>query len=88
MDKSVLKIIDASINRALEGIRVCEDVMRFSVQSGEHSKKLKDLRHSIVKAAEKYPVHGLLDARDTKSDPIKFNDNECYQDICSAKIYN
>ncbi len=43
------RIIDANINRISEGLRVLEDIARFSTNSNDIIKSLKELRHNIRK---------------------------------------
>ncbi|MCX8131742.1 MAG: thiamine phosphate synthase [Clostridia bacterium] len=45
----ILRILDANINRASEGIRVLEDVARFYFNDKNLSEELKKLRHSVRK---------------------------------------
>ncbi|MGB3081512.1 MAG: hypothetical protein WBB86_00820, partial [Candidatus Omnitrophota bacterium] len=52
MDKGVYRIIDANLNRAREGIRVCEDIIRFSSEDERLTRRLKKLRHDIFGAIE------------------------------------
>ncbi len=47
MDKGVYRIIDANLNRVMEGIRVCEDISRFASDNERLTRKLKDLRHEV-----------------------------------------
>ncbi|MDO8662721.1 MAG: thiamine-phosphate pyrophosphorylase [Candidatus Omnitrophota bacterium] len=44
---TVNRIIDANINRAKEGLRVCEEITRFILNSHSLSLELKTLRHEI-----------------------------------------
>jgi thiamine-phosphate pyrophosphorylase len=45
-----LRIIDANINRATEGLRVAEDIVRFVLDDGKLTSKLKNIRHEIVRS--------------------------------------
>jgi thiamine-phosphate pyrophosphorylase len=45
--KSINRIIDANINRAKEGLRVCEDIARFIFNNREFTLKLKKIRHKV-----------------------------------------
>ena len=52
---SILRIIDANINRAKEGCRVCEDIMRLAFNDKNNTLKLKKIRHhvsSIINSSE------------------------------------
>ena len=46
-DKTINRIIDANINRAKEGLRVCEEVARFILESKVLTCEFKKLRHKI-----------------------------------------
>jgi hypothetical protein len=58
--KNAYSIIDANINRAKEGLRVCEDITRFILDSKKLSSKLKSLRHSV-------DLYSLMFSRDYSS---------------------
>jgi hypothetical protein len=47
--ESVLRIIDANLNRCREGLRVVEDGMRFVLNDGFIYKKIRKIRHSVDK---------------------------------------
>lgn len=44
---SINRIIDANINRAKEGLRVCEEITRFLLDNPRLTSQLKALRHKI-----------------------------------------
>jgi thiamine-phosphate pyrophosphorylase len=44
---AVLRMIDANFNRAMEGLRVCEDVNRFIYNEDVLTRRLKSLRHDL-----------------------------------------
>jgi len=71
MDHEIYTAIDANINRAAEGIRVCEDIFRFSVKN-KISGEFKNLRHKITVAVSSIPGGTLLAARDILKDKQKF----------------
>lgn len=48
---SVLRIIDAGLNRVREGWRVMEDAARFHLDSGDLCERLKSLRHDLARSA-------------------------------------
>lgn len=73
MKDNVYTVIDACVNRAIEGLRVCEDIFRFALHHPVSS-EFKVLRHSIRDAVSKIPVSQLLDSRDIGSDSQKFID--------------
>ncbi|MFC1595745.1 thiamine-phosphate pyrophosphorylase [Candidatus Margulisiibacteriota bacterium] len=47
MDDKYLRIIDANLNRAKEGLRVVEEVARFILNDEQLSKNLKTVRQSL-----------------------------------------
>lgn len=68
--KSFLKIIDANVNRAKEGIRVIEDISRFLIINKKTMTYLKNIRHQInilIKKVEP-DYKKLLKARDSETD--------------------
>lgn len=76
MDRFTASAIDANINRALEGLRVCEDIMRFSLRRHEHSPRFKELRHAVKNAAAVFSADLLLAGRDVAGDGQRFADDE------------
>lgn len=75
MNGNILTAIDACVNRAMEGLRVCEDIFRFALHH-PLSSELKNLRHGIRDALSGIPVSSLLGARDIAADSQKFTDTE------------
>ncbi len=73
MDRGILTAIDANLNRVLEGLRVCEDILRFNVRNGI-SEEIKKLRHGIVALVRIIPSAELLASRDVEADSQKFVD--------------
>ncbi|MDR0617489.1 MAG: hypothetical protein LBG23_01765 [Endomicrobium sp.] len=47
--ESVLRIIDANLNRCREGLRVVEDSLRFVLNDGKLYKKVRAIRHNTDK---------------------------------------
>ena len=67
MDKGVYRIIDANLNRVMEGIRVGEDIIRFSSDNERLTRRLKNLRHNVfhaVKDLHKKHLKELFSSRD------------------------
>lgn len=69
-DKTVYRIIDANINRAKEGLRVCEEIARFSLDNRSLTAGLKKLRHALDGALIQLPAGSsdLLRQRNSRSD--------------------
>lgn len=70
MNKDKLyRIIDANINRACEGVRVCEEIVRFACDDAEATSLLKNIRHNIKTAFPKdFDYFSIKLARDTAGD--------------------
>lgn len=68
--QAVLRLVDANANRALEGIRVCEEIVRFHVESGRMFRRLRALRHGIAQAVRQLPASpvDLVRARGSRRD--------------------
>ena len=47
MKAKVFRIIDANLNRSREGLRVCEDIARFVLDSKALTRELKSARHEV-----------------------------------------
>ncbi len=48
----VSRIIDANINRAKEGLRVCEEIARFILDNRLLTSRLKLIRHTLTSLSE------------------------------------
>ncbi len=63
------RILDASANRAREGLRVIEDYVRFALDDPMLTRRLKDCRHRLAEATRGLDADGRLVAgRDTLGD--------------------
>jgi thiamine-phosphate pyrophosphorylase len=74
MDKGVYRIIDANLNRVMEGMRVCEDIIRFTSDNEKLTYKLKTLRHEIfdsIKDLRMQYLDELVSSRDLNDVGIK-----------------
>jgi len=49
---SINRIIDANINRAKEGLRVCEEIVRFTLNNRQLTSEFKRVRHKITLLVE------------------------------------
>lgn len=79
IDKNILRIIDVNLNRAKEGLRVCEDITRFILNDPASTKALKSLRHRIqdIIASSNMDNKFLCMARNVKGD--------CGTDFCGLE---
>ena len=68
--RSVLRLIDASANRALEGLRVCEEVVRFHLESRPLFRRCRALRHAVAGTVRRLPASPveLVQARGSARD--------------------
>ena len=62
-----LRIIDANLDRATEGLRVLEDVARFVLDFAQLAMRLKELRHRLHDAFPEFTVQ-LISSRDSAGD--------------------
>jgi thiamine-phosphate pyrophosphorylase len=62
-----MRIIDANLNRASEGLRFMEDVARFLLNDAALSEQLKTARHGLAREARALGVQ-LLSQRDSEGD--------------------
>ena len=69
-DRRWLRIVDANLNRAREGLRVCEDVARLGYDDPQLTGDLKRVRHEVTAAGRRLPVswRDLLAARGAERD--------------------
>lgn len=75
INKQVLRILDANLNRAKEGLRVCEDTLRFIFNSQGLTKEFKIIRHRISEGTRllDIKIYELLNERDILGDIGKIN---------------
>jgi thiamine-phosphate pyrophosphorylase len=62
------RILDASGNRAREGLRVVEDYTRFALDDPGLTRRIKNVRHRLAEALQGLDHDGLITARDTLGD--------------------
>ena len=68
--RTLARMLDANLNRAGEGLRVAEDLLRFGGAPPHLSADCRKLRHAFVRAgAGLLPAAELLAARRTATDP-------------------
>jgi thiamine-phosphate pyrophosphorylase len=66
-DSEVLRLIDANVDRAQEGLRVLEDIARFMIDDASLAEALKEQRHRVGGAVAK-TYRQLLSARRAAED--------------------
>jgi thiamine-phosphate pyrophosphorylase len=62
------RILDASANRAREGLRVVEDYVRFALDDPGLTRRLKETRHRLAEALRGFDADLLIGSRDTPED--------------------
>jgi thiamine-phosphate pyrophosphorylase len=67
-DQAPLRILDASLNRATEGLRVVEDYVRFVLDDAHLTEQFKRLRHDLAAAGATLPLPERHALRDTQQD--------------------
>lgn len=72
--KKFFRILDVNLNRTREGLRVCEDILRFLFENKELTKQLKSLRHKINKIASSgaFNRSQLLEYRNIYTNKTKY----------------
>jgi len=67
MSFATLRILDANLNRAREGLRVWEDYVRFVLNHDKWSAELKQMRHALRQAVQRV-MRDALHHRNTPGD--------------------
>jgi thiamine-phosphate pyrophosphorylase len=62
------RILDASANRAREGLRVAEDYARFALDDPGLTRRLKEVRHRLAETLRGFDPDLLIASRDTRED--------------------
>lgn len=65
---SLFRVLDANLNRAREGLRVCEEVARLVLDNAALTRRCQRLRYSVERASKLLPKEKLLKSRDSRSD--------------------
>lgn len=65
--RAVGRLLDANLNRAAEGLRVCEEIARLILEEPALTRRFQRLRYRLRRAAGARAVHWLK-ARDSRSD--------------------
>lgn len=65
---AALRILDANLNRATEGLRVVEDYCRFALDDQHLARRCKAIRHDLVTALSFIATPALAAAREAQHD--------------------
>jgi thiamine-phosphate pyrophosphorylase len=70
MNRFLYRVIDANMNRVREGLRVCEEFVRFFANDKALTKDFKKIRNKISGIYNRLPGHKrlMLEARDSAGD--------------------
>lgn len=69
MRSGLYRILDANGNRAREGLRVAEELVRLGSPRPSLQARLQRLRHAVARLEERWQSQGALQTRDTRNDP-------------------
>ena len=67
-DEELYRVMDANLNRAKEGLRVCEDICRFVYDHRQWTSGLKTIRHQLTESAAGIGISNLVAARHIEGD--------------------
>ena len=64
-----LRIVDANLDRAAEGLRTAEDLARFHLEDAQLCERIRTIRRQLSKAvAGTVPAQHLVGSRDSEKD--------------------
>ena len=84
---TLLRIIDANLNRCREGLRVIEDSLRYVLNDGVLYKKIRNIRHNTDKILRERYV-SLIKERDSVKDSGRKMPETSKKDLPSIIIAN
>ena len=64
----LFRVLDANLNRAREGLRVCEEVARLILDDNDLTRRCQRLRYAVDRTAGLLPDGKLLKARNSSAD--------------------
>ncbi|MDE2027029.1 MAG: thiamine-phosphate pyrophosphorylase [Candidatus Omnitrophica bacterium] len=67
-DKSLCRILDANLNRAKEGLRVCEDLCRYAWDQKSLTRAFKGVRHELTEILGGLDLQKVVEARNIQDD--------------------
>ena len=85
--QNILRIIDASLNRCSEGLRVCEEALKFIIGDETAYKEIREIRHCVGDAV-KDVYKEILSGRNVKSDSGRHIKEDAFKDIENVLIAN
>ncbi len=67
-NKKIYRLLDANMNRAKEGLRVCEDTYRFIKDNKSSTRTFKNFRHQLTDAIGSLKLKKYIKARAIEKD--------------------
>ena len=64
----LFRVLDANYNRLREGLRVCEDICRFSLDRDENTRQYKSIRHCLTAIFSSSLFDDMILSRDILKD--------------------
>ena len=88
--RMILRVLDANINRAREGLRVCEDVVRFCLGLRGPFQQLRALRRALDAQVRRLPVKpvDVVRFRNSQQDPGRFAHSPAVKSIEHLLLIN
>ncbi len=68
MSSERFRVLDVNLNRAREGLRVCEELARLVLNDAALTRRCQRLRYEVDTAGRLLPRSKLLQARDSRRD--------------------
>ncbi len=68
VSKAFLRVLDANLNRAREGLRVCEEVARMVLDEGLLTRRCQRLRYALERVSRRHSNPKRLRCRTTTAD--------------------
>ena len=66
--ETIYRILDANLNRAAEGMRVCEEVVRFILNDAKFTAQFKSIRHQLIDSAGALKRRRFIEKRNSQLD--------------------
>ena len=66
--RRLFRVLDANLNRAREGLRVCEEIARLILDDAALTRRVQRLRYAVDRAGRSLPRKNLLKGRDSQRD--------------------
>ena len=90
LGSSIHRLIDANLDRVVEGLRVVGELLRFVAEREDLTASVRDLRHNVVAAIQRVPQlqKRAIAARDSESDVGRGLASSSYRDVLDVAHAN